>query len=290
MKVIVTGARGMVGQAMVRHCLERGARVTALDHIAMDITDESAVADIFDHETPDAVFNCAAWTDVDGCERDAQHAQLANAYGPELLAAACRRHNTSLVTISTDYVFDGEKEGFYTQRDQPVPISVYGATKLAGEQTAQKQWPRTIVVRSGYLFGAGGKNFLATLLSRLRRGENVRAISDMFGTPTYAEHLAARLYTLAERDLPGIYHVVNAGDGASFAQFAQAAAKEANLDRNLITDVSVASLGLPARRPRNSRLRCLLSESIRLEPLPDWQDALVEYINDPSSQSTDASN
>src|SRR5437870_5374986 len=186
MKVIVTGAGGMVGRALVRHCLIRDAHVSALDHSALDITDDSAIEAALDRERPDVLFNCAAWTDVDGCERDPNHARLANARGPELLAAACRRHTALLITISTDYVFDGEKDGFYTQRDRPNPQSVYAVSKLAGERRAQIAWARTIIVRSGYIFGLGGKNFLSSILERARRGEHLLAIYDTFGTPTYA--------------------------------------------------------------------------------------------------------
>ena len=290
MKVIVTGAGGMVGRAVVRHCLSRSARVSGLDHAALDITDDSSIESALEREQPDVIFNCAAFTDVDGCQRDARHARLANARGPELLAAACRRHNALLITISTDYVFDGEKHGFYTERDPPNPVSVYGLTKFDGERAAQTEWTRTIIVRSGYLFGADGTNFLATCVDRLRRGERLRVINDMFGTPTYATHLAARLFELAERDLPGIYHVANSGDGASFAQFAHEAAKRANLDTSLLTEVSVDSLNLPAPRPRNSRLRGLLSETIGLEPLPHWHEALAEFIETSLSQSSGAGN
>ena len=280
----------MVGRALVRHCLSRGADVSGLDHAALDITDYSSIESVLERETPDVLFNCAAWTDVDGCERDPHHARLANSRGPELLAAACLRHNALLIAISTDYVFDGEKDGFYIEGDPPNPISVYGFTKLEGERAAQKQWARTIIVRSGYLFGSDGTNFLATCVDRLRRGERLRVINDMLGTPTYANHLAARLFDLAEKDVPGIYHVANSGDGASFAQFAYEAAKQANLDTNLLTEVSVDSLGLPARRPRDSRLRGLLSETIGLEPLPHWHEALSEFIATPLRQPSVAAN
>ena len=263
---------------MVRYCTTRGAQVTAMEHAVLDITSESMIASAFERERPDVLINCAAWTDVDGCQRDPERAQLANALGPGLLAAACRQHNALLITISTDYVFDGKKIGFYTQRDQPNPLGVYGVTKLDGERRAQNAWARTIVVRSGYIFGKGGTNFLATFLPRLRRGEQLRVIDDMFGTPTYAEDLAKRLYEVALLDLPGIYHVVNAGEGASFAEFARAAVEEARLDPMLLTPVSCTSLGLPAPRPRNSRLRCLLSEAIGLEALRDWRDALADFI------------
>jgi dTDP-4-dehydrorhamnose reductase len=277
LKLIVTGARGMVGRAVVQYCTARGAQVAAMDHAALDITNESVIAYAFDRERPDVLINCAAWTDVDGCQRDPARAQLANATGPELLAAACRQHNALLLTISTDYVFDGEKDGFYTQRDQPNPLGVYGATKLEGERRAQNTWARTIVVRSGYIFGKGGTNFLSTFLPKLRRGEHLRVIDDMFGTPTYANDIAKRLYDLARLDLPGIYHVVNAGAGTSFADFVGTAIEKGSFDPALLTAVSCRSLGLPAPRPRNSRLRCLMSEAIGFEPLPDWRDSLADF-------------
>lgn len=267
----------MVGSAVVRHCTSEGARVSSLDHAALDITNESAIASVFDRERPDVLFNCAAWTDVDGCQRDPARARLVNARGPAMLAAACRRRGTLLVTISTDYVFDGEKKGFYTQRDQPNPISFYGTAKLEGERQAQKEWARTIIVRSGYIFGAGGTNFLATCVARLRRGERLRVIRDRIGTPTYSEDLARRLYEVARLDLPGTYHVTNAGDGASFAEFAEAAAEITEADTDLLTPVDCRELGLPAPRPRNSRLRCLMSDAIGLPPLPHWRQALTEF-------------
>src|SRR5207249_7039822 len=126
-------------------------------------------------------------------EVDRARAVKINARGPELLALACRRFDALLITISTDYVFDGEKDGFYTQRDQPNPQSVYAASKLDGERRAQAAWARTIVVRSGYIFGPGGANFLSTFIESARRGEHLKVISDTFGTPTYAPHLAERL-------------------------------------------------------------------------------------------------
>ncbi len=161
---MVTGAGGLVGRAVVSHCTNQGERVIAFDHRGLDIADESKVDAAFDRERPDVVINCGAWTDVDGCELDPERAQNINALGPELLALACRRAGASLITISTDYVFDGEKDGFYTQRDQPNPQSVYALSKLAGEHRAQIAWARSIIVRSGYIFGPGGTNFLSSIL------------------------------------------------------------------------------------------------------------------------------
>ncbi len=278
MRILVTGAGGLVGRSVVNYSRQQSVDCFAHDHRDLDITDEAAVNATLERERPDAVINCAAWTDVDGCESDHHRAHNANARGPELLALGCRRIDALLITISTDYVFDGEKEGFYTQRDQPNPLSVYGTSKLEGERLAQNAWARTVVVRSGYIFGSGGKNFLSQVVERARRGEQLSVITDSFGTPTYAPHLAQRLYRLAEMDFPGVFHVVNSGAGASFEEFARRALTVAGLDQNLLRPVELASLNRPAPRPLNSRLRCLLSEAIGLEPLPSWQDALETFI------------
>ena len=278
MKVLVAGAGGLVGGAVTSLCISAGENVVALDHRKLDISNPQSVRTIVKDTKPDVLINCAAWTDVDGCESDPAHAQAANGLGPELLASACRDIDALLITISTDYIFDGRKDGFYTQDDQPNPISVYGQSKLEGEQRAQATSQRTIVVRSGYIFGIGGNNFLSTFLARVRRGESLKAISDMTGTPTYAPDLARGLYRLAQIDAPGIYHLVNAGDGVSFKGFADAALQMAGLDPNLIKSTTLAELNRPAPRPRNSRLRCLRSEELGLEPLPDWRDALADFV------------
>lgn len=279
MKVVVTGAGGLVGRAVAAHCESSGDEVVALDHRALDISDPAAVKQRLSDTKPDVVINCAAWTDVDGCESDRQRAELANAVGPQLLASNCRENDALLITISTDYVFDGRKDGFYTQRDQPNPISVYGWSKLEGERRAQAAHERTVVVRSGYIFGKGGANFLSTVLDRAQRGEHLKAISDMKGTPTYAPDLAVRLRELATHDLPGVYHVVNAGDGASFELFARTALELAGLDASSLETVRLADLNRPAPRPVNSRLRCLLSDGIGLRPLPSWQAALAIFVS-----------
>ncbi|HEV3470438.1 MAG TPA: dTDP-4-dehydrorhamnose reductase [Pyrinomonadaceae bacterium] len=277
MKILVTGAGGMLGRAAVEHCRGRGDEVFAYERGRLDITEERAVAEAFAEARPDSCLNCAAWTNVDACELDPQRAFLVNARGVEILAASARQVGASLVTVSTDYVFDGRKEGFYTQRDDPHPASAYGAAKLEGEWRAQMASARTVVVRSGWIFGPGGRNFLSFMPDRLRAGRGLKAISDAYGTPTYAPDLAARLRELAELDLPGVYHVVNAGEGASFEGFARATAELVGAGVEGIEPVSMDSLDRQAPRPRNSRLRCLLSEALGLPPLRDWRDALGEF-------------
>jgi dTDP-4-dehydrorhamnose reductase len=272
----VTGAGGMLGRAATELYRDMGDETFCYDHGSLDIADGENVDLVFEEIRPDAVVNCAAWTDVDGCEFDPARATAANALGPENLAKASQRVGSAFVTVSTDYVFDGRKDDFYTQRDDPNPINVYGVSKLEGERRAQSAYARTIVVRSGFIFGPGGKNFLSTIAERARRGERIKAINDSFGTPTYVFDLAARLRKLAARDLPGIYHVVNSGEGASYEDVAKLALKCAGLGDQLET-VSTDSLARPAPRPRNSRLKCLLSEAIGLSSLPTWQDAFRKF-------------
>lgn len=283
MKVLITGAGGLVGRVMVEVCARDSDQITALNHAALDISDEQAVNAALDRAAPEVVINCAAWTDVDQCEFDPDRARNVNARGPELLALGCRRRDALFITISTDYVFDGEKEGFYTQRDQPNPLGAYAVSKLEGERRAQIAWARTIVVRSGYIFGTGGKNFLSTVPQRALRGERLAAIYDTFGTPTYAPHLARQLHRLAQLDLPGIYHVVNSGEGASFADFARCTVEAAGMDTGLVEEIARDSLRRPAPRPVNSRLKCLLSQAIGLDPLPFWRDGVREFVAAQSS-------
>jgi dTDP-4-dehydrorhamnose reductase len=267
----------MVGRAVAAHCLAQNDEVFAHDRQSLDITNHESVRLAMERERPQTVINCAAWTDVDGCERDPERARAVNSYAVENLALQSRRAGASFVTISTDYVFDGKREGFYTQRDDPNPESVYGVAKLEGERRAQAASARTVVVRTGWIFGAGGRNFLSTVIERARRGERLKAITDAYGTPTYAPDLAARLRQLAELDLPGIYHVVNAGSGTSFEAFTRAALFAAGLEAIEIESVSMDTLQRPAARPRNSRLRCLLSEAVGLAALPDWESALSVF-------------
>jgi dTDP-4-dehydrorhamnose reductase len=288
LRVLITGSKGLVGRALVEYCLASGDEVLSYDHKGLDIADAGAVESAIVAGRPDAVINCAAWTDVDGCEGDPEKARQVNALGPENLARASRKADSVLVTISTDYVFDGRKEGFYTQRDQPNPISIYGNAKLEGERRAQAEHARTVVVRTGYIFGPGGKNFLSNVVSLAERGVKLKAISDYWGTPTYGHDLAHRLRELAQRDLPGVYHVVNSGDGASFETFSVEALRLAGLGTDVLEVIEGDSLGRPAPRPRNSRMKCLLSEAIGLAPLPPWQVSLAQFIDAETRRRGDA--
>jgi len=270
----------MVGRALRQHCEASGDLVIPYDHQSLDVSDADLVMQTILANKPDAVINCAAWTDVDGCETDRERAYAANAEGPENLAQASCAVNATLVTISTDYVFDGTKEGFYTQEDSPHPESVYGLSKLDGELRAQAaHFTGTVVVRTGFIFGVGGTNFLSTVVARARRGEKLKAISDSYGTPTYAWDLAVRLRELAELKHAGVFHVVNAGDGVSYREFAQAALDEGGVVGANVEPVLMDSLKRPATRPRNSRMKCLTSMALGLPALPHWTDSLREFLS-----------
>ena len=278
MRVLVTGAGGLVGRAVSEHCRESGDEVLSYNHRDLDITDDELVRQTIVANKPDVVINCAAWTDVDGCESNRDKAFAVNAAGPENLANACREVGCVFITISTDYVFDGKKQGFYTQEDEPNPESVYAASKLEGERRSSRSYDRSIIVRTGYIFGAGGTNFLSTVVERVRNGTRLKAIRDMYGTPTYAKDLAVRLRELAVIDKPGIYHVVNSGPGVSFEEFTRKAVELVGNRDAVVESVSADTLNRPAPRPRNSRLRCLLTGAIGLPDLRAWDEALEEFV------------
>jgi len=278
LRVLVTGAGGLVGRAVSEHCNKSGDEVLSYDHKNLDITDRDLVLQTIIRNEPDVVINCAAWTDVDGCESNRDKAFAVNAAGPENLANACREVGCVFITISTDYVFDGKKSGFYTQEDEPNPESVYAASKFEGELRSGRSYDRSIIVRTGYIFGPGGTNFLSTVVERVRNGTRLKAIRDMYGTPTYATDLAERLRELAVIDKPGIYHVVNSGPGVSFEEFTRKAVELVGNPNAEVEAVSAETLNRPARRPRNSRLRCLLTGAIGLPDLRSWDKALDEFV------------
>jgi dTDP-4-dehydrorhamnose reductase len=244
----------------------------------LDIADKEKVFEIFEKEKPDAVLNCAAFTDVDGSETNPEKCYAANSVGVENLALAAKQIDSVFVTISTDYVFDGVKKDFYTQRDTPNPQGVYAKSKLEGETRARNAYARSIIVRSGWIFGHGGTNFLSVMHRLLAEGKAIKAISDSYGTPTFAKDLAERLRELAGLDLPAIYHVTNSGAGTTFEKFAREVCRLKGFDSNLIETVSMSNLKRPAPRPVDSRLACLFSEKFGLAPLPSWQNALEEFL------------
>ena len=278
MKILITGANGMVAKAAVDYCQSIGDTIVALTRQELDISDKQTVLNRFETEKPQAVLNCAAYTDVDGAETNVERCYAANAVGVQNLALASKAIDAAFVTISTDYVFDGLKTDFYTQRDTPNPQGVYACSKLNGEIRARNAYARSIIVRSGWIYGMGGTNFLSVMSNLLAEEKPLKAISDAYGTPTYAGDLARRLRELAALDLPAIYHVTNAGRGTSYLGFAEKICEIKGYDARRLEGISMNSLKRPAPRPASSKLACLISGKLGLAPLPDWEKSLADFL------------
>jgi dTDP-4-dehydrorhamnose reductase len=279
MKILITGANGMVARAAIDYYQSVGDEVLPFTRQELDISDRKQVFAISEETKPDVIINCAAYTNVDGSETNVEQCYAVNATGVENLALAAKRIDCGFITISTDYVFDGANSGFYTQRDTPAPISVYGRAKLEGEIRARNAYARSIVVRSGWIYGAGGTNFLCVVHRLLAEGKTVKVIGDAYGTPTFAKDLVKRLRQIARLDLPCIFHVTNSGAGASYESFARKICELKGFDTNLLEPISADTLKRPAPRPQSSKLACLFSDRLGLPPLQNWEKALEEFLN-----------
>jgi dTDP-4-dehydrorhamnose reductase len=257
--------------------MESGWDVVALTHQRLDITDEAGVNRTVEQERPTVVINCAATADVDRCEREPEWAERVNVLGPRLLARASNTGGAAMVHVSTDYVFDGRKDGLYTQQDEPHPLSVYGKTKLGGESAAREESDRVFIIRTSWIFGPGGKNFGSRVLEHARSGAGLKGVTDQTSIPTYAPDLAGRMEAIITTGAPGLYHVTNSNPGTWY-EFARLVLDQAGLGHVEIKPVTRADLGQPAQRPRNSSMRCLLSERLGLSPLRDWRETLPEFV------------
>lgn len=227
---------------------------------------------------PDWLIHCAAWTDVDGCELDPKRSWEANAMSTLEVAMVARELGTRLMVISTDFVFDGESSRPYLESDQPNPISNYGRAKFAGERLAELvAAERVLVVRTAWLYGRYGKNFVDTIRQRLLAGDPVRVVNDQTGCPTYVEDLAIGLRVLAERQASGIYHVTNSGS-ATWFELANEVALQVGR-QGAVTPITSEELGRPARRPKFSVLDCSKYHALVGSSLPDWRQALQRYLH-----------
>ncbi|HEX3240778.1 MAG TPA: dTDP-4-dehydrorhamnose reductase [Solirubrobacterales bacterium] len=273
MKVLVTGAAGMLGRDLMLAAGNAGHDVVGFGRAELDVTDAETVSRRIDLERPDVVINSAAWTDVDGAEEAEADAFAVNGTGAGNVAAAAAEVGASVVYVSTDYVFDGAKSEPYTESDQPAPLSAYGRTKLAGEEATAAANKRHFVVRSAGLFGIGGNNFVETML-RLASGQSeVLVVRDQVGSPTYTWHLAYGIVRLIEGLEFGIHHMAAAGQ-CSWYEFAREIFEQAKVDCKVLS-VSTEEFGRPAARPPFSALTSQRQHAIRL---PSWQDGLAGYL------------
>jgi dTDP-4-dehydrorhamnose reductase len=279
MKLLVTGAAGMLGRDVMLAAGNAGHDVIGFGHTELDVSDAAAVESKLEAERPDVVINCAAWTDVDGAEEAEETAMAVNGTGAGKVAAAAAAVGASVVYVSSDYVFDGAKGAPYVETDQPAPLSAYGRTKLAGEEATAAANPRHFVVRSSWLFGIGGNNFVETMLRLAEHQNEVLVVHDQVGSPTYTWHLAYGIVRLIEGLEHGIHHMAASGQ-CSWYEFAREVFEQAAVECKVLSATS-DMLGRPAPRPAFSALESQREHAIEL---PSWQDGLAGYISQRNSE------
>ncbi len=269
--ILVTGSGGMLGLDVLRAAEARGVEAHGLTRAQLDIADPVQVAEAIASHQPDVIINCAAWTDVDGAEEHESEALVVNGEGPKVLAEAGPR----VVQVSTDYVFDGEKEGAWIESDPVGPKSAYGRTKLVGDQSVLAANPANAVVRTAWLFGVGGNNFVETMIKLANERGAVSVVDDQRGCPTNTAHLAEALLDIAlDESAGGIHHCAGAGETSWFG-FAKEIFERTGTPCDLTPTTSDAFVR-PAPRPANSVLEVTRDDTPRL---PEWQQGLDDYIS-----------
>lgn len=283
-KYLVTGYRGQLGYDIVRELNERGdTDVLAVDKDEMDITDSEQVMKVIKDYNPDVIFHCAAWTQVDKAEEMEDVVNLVNVVGTKNITDASISVGAKLVYISTDYVFDGTKDGIYDENDVPNPKSVYGKTKFLGEEEAKRN-PNHFIARISWVFGINGNNFVKTMLNLSEKYDCLNVVDDQIGSPTYTVDLAKVLVEMVQTDKYGTYHINNDGY-CSWAEFADYIMKSNHKDTK-INFVSTEKyyegkdMTKIAYRPRNSRLNKSKLVDNDFEMLPDWKDAVDRYCEE----------
>jgi len=278
MKILVTGHRGQLGTELMQVVAAAGDEPVGIDIDTVDITDREAVAAAVAVARPAAVIHCAAWTAVDACESDPAKALLVNGTAVRWVAEACRAAAAHLVSVSTDYVFDGTKIGPYVEDDLPNPQSVYGTSKLAGEREALAA-PAAAVARTSWVCGLHGHNMVKTIHRLAQERDTLSFVSDQVGHPTFTADLAPALHRLATRRLPGIFHLTNAGS-VSWYEFAREVVRLMGKDPAMVRPIMTAELDppRPARRPANSVLDNRRWREAGEPPLRDFREPLAEML------------
>jgi dTDP-4-dehydrorhamnose reductase len=279
MKLLVTGAAGMLGRDVMLAAGNAGHEVVGFGHSELDVTDADAVGAKIEAERPGVVINCAAWTDVDGSEESEEEATAINGAGAGNVAAAAAAVGAAVLYVSSDYVFDGAKRAPYVETDQTAPVSAYGRSKLAGEVATAAANKRHFIVRSAWLFGIGGSNFVETMLRLAEDHGEVLVVRDQIGSPTYTWHLAHGVVRLIEGVEFGIHHMA-AGGACSWYEFAREIFEQAKVECKVMS-ATTEMLGRPAPRPPYSALASQREHPIEL---PSWQDGLSAYLAQRSSE------
>ena len=275
MKILVTGANGQLGYDVVRELQKHNIECFGATRQDFDIIDFKATKDFIFNYLPDVVIHCAAYTAVDKAEDEPELCYKVNVSATKNIAEICKKIDAKMLYISTDYVFDGAKEGFYEVEDKPNPINVYGKTKLLGEEAVQKTLDRYFIVRISWVFGEHGNNFVKTMLRLGAERKVLNVVADQYGSPTYTADLAPLLVEMIKTEKYGIYHATNEGV-CNWAEFAEKIFEVAKMDVK-VNRITTSEYPTKAKRPLNSRLS---KEKIQKNfyILPKWVDALKRYI------------
>lgn len=277
MKTLVTGISGQLGYDIGKELERRGLSYLGVNTLNMDLIDHNKIKEVISSYHPDIIIHCAAYTDVDKAEKEPELCHSVNTEGTRQIAMACSAIDAKLVYISTDYVFDGQKESPYDIGDEPHPLNVYGKSKMEGELEVKKYLAKYFIVRTSWAFGIHGHNFVKSILQAARTREKLNVVNDQIGSPTYTKDLAALLCDMVVTDHYGIYHATNEGC-CSRAEFADEIIKMAGLGTK-IKKVTSAEFPSAACRPHNS---CLSKDSLErcgFHRLRNWKEALREYID-----------
>lgn len=278
MKVVVTGAAGQLGQDVVRELAKKNHDAYGADRSQLDITIEADVMSFIHEVKPDVILHCAAYTNVDAAEENEDTAYQINASGTEYLAKAANEVGAKMLYVSTDYVFDGTATEPYEVDQATSPLGAYGRTKLAGEQLLQKHLDQFFIVRTAWVFGVYGNNFVKTMIRLGKERGEVGVVYDQVGSPTYTVDLAKFMVELMETEKYGIYHATNSGV-CSWYEFAVEIFKQAGLEVT-VNPLTSEQFPRPAKRPNYSVLSKKKIEAEGLTPLRDWKEALAAYLEE----------
>lgn len=277
MKILVTGANGQLGYDVVKELQKQNIECYGAERKDFDIVDFEATEKFITNYMPDAVIHCAAYTAVDRAEDEQGLCYLVNVLATENIAEVCKKINAKMLYISTDYVFDGTKNGFYEVDDKPNPINVYGKTKLLGEQAVQRILDKYFIVRISWVFGEHGNNFVKTMLRLGKERKKINVVADQYGSPTYTVDLAPLLVEMIQTAKYGIYHATNDGV-CSWAEFAEEIFKIAGLDVK-VNHITTDEYPTIAKRPVNSRLNKSKLQKSKFKLLENWCKAIKVMLN-----------
>ena len=281
MRIIVTGANGQLGQELVNlpGLEQSGIAILGFARGGLDVTNLQSCREAVKSYQPDAVIHCAAYTAVDKAETEREQAFLINAEGTRNIALAAKEFGAKLICVSTDYVFEGTASQPYAERDETKPRTVYGKSKLAGEQEALAVGGRVFIVRTSWVYGKYGRNFVQTIIELAQTRDQIQVVTDQLGSPTYTLDLAAFLIQLAQTDKYGIYHATGSGV-CSWYQFAQAIIEEKGLKRVELLPCTTADFPRPAPRPAYSVLKHGEIQRQGFKDLRHWRAALTAYLRE----------